>query len=111
LSSESASVITYPIWDDKSELLAKEASVKIICFSGDSVFRGMNWSLCVVLSFCHFSHLFNFFSFSFVRFVTWAATNRLATVQSGPDHGLFWRPLKMPDCMVPKKVGLDQCGF
>ena len=32
---------------------------------------------------------------------------RLAMVRSGPDRGLFWRLLKMPDCTVPKKVGLD----
>jgi hypothetical protein len=33
--------------------------------------------------------------------------DRLATVQSGPDHGLFWRLLKRLDCTVQSFVGLD----
>ena len=33
--------------------------------------------------------------------------NRLATVQSGPDRGLFWRLLKRLDCTVQSFVGLD----
>ena len=33
--------------------------------------------------------------------------DRLATVQSGPDRGLFWRLLKRLDCTVQSFVGLD----
>ena len=32
---------------------------------------------------------------------------RLATVQSGPDRGLFWRLLKRLDCTVQSFVRLD----
>jgi hypothetical protein len=32
----------------------------------------------------------------------WGPLGRLATVRSGPDRGLFWRPLKIPDRMVQR---------
>jgi hypothetical protein len=92
LSSESTSAITYLIWDDKSEILAKETFVKITSFNGNLVFKGMNQSLHIVFLFCHFNRLFNFCSSSFIRFITWAATER-SYVAFGWHTVMMYAPL------------------
>ena len=49
----------------------------------------------------------SYISMSTEDFTDKVTRNRLATVQSGPDRGLFWRLLKRLDCTVQSFVRLD----